>query len=132
NSEQGTHYSYDVLGRVTRVEHADGASREIAYELAEDGTNLAIRNERGAFTRMLYGAYGDPDSGMLLRIDSPEGVQTNIRRDVLGQVISVWKGQNGGQGYVRSYEYDNRKFLVSRTDPEIGVTTFGRDEIGNM
>ena len=35
-------------------------------------------------------------------------------------------------GKSRSFAYDTRYFLISQTDPETGLTTYGRDEVGNM
>jgi len=132
NSAQGTTFSYDVIGRVTRVDHPDGAFRTIVY-LDPAGSGIETEtNERGFVTKRLYRAFGHPDKRDLVRIDSPENVQTLISRNLIGQIDTVWQGEVNNSGYQRDYSYDTRRFLVSRTDPEIGATVFGRDAVGNM
>ena len=132
NSTEGTRYSYDVLGRVTRVEHPDGSARTVSYQDPNEGSLVTVVDERGNTTKTLYGAYGDPSQSFYLRTDSPEGIQTALDRNVIGQIESVWQGALGGTGFTRTYVYDSRTFLASRTDPEIGTTTYGRDAVGNM
>lgn len=132
NSAQGTTFSYDVLGRITRVDHPDGAFRTIVYlDPVESGIETET-NERGFVTKKLYRAFGHPDNRGLVRIDSPENVQTLISRNLIGQINNVWQGEINNSGYQRDYNYDTRRFLISRVDPEIGNTVFGRDAVGNM
>ena len=48
-------------------------------------------------------------------------------RNALGALKTVTQG-----AFTRSYTYDEHYFLASKTDPEVGTTTFARDEVGNL
>lgn len=125
---QGTTTTYDVLNRVTRVDHPDGTFTQTEYL---PGNQVRVTNERGLVTTYTYRSFGDPDNKddtVLMRVDAPEGISTVYTRNILGQVESITQG-----GATRSYSYDpDNNFLISRTDPETGAMAFGRDEVGNM
>jgi RHS repeat-associated protein len=50
-----------------------------------------------------------------------------ITRNGRGQVTSATQG-----GFTRSFGYDSRYYLTSTIHPEVGTTTYGRDDAGNM
>lgn len=128
SSSLGDTYGSDVLGRIVSVTHGDGTGRSQSYL---SGNQTRITNERGYVTLYTYRSFGDPDNKderALMRIDAPEGVSTVFARNILGQIGSVTQG-----GITRSYAYyATNNFLLSVTDPETGITTFGRDPVGNM
>lgn len=128
SSTLGDTYGTDVLGRVVSVTHGDGTGRSQSYL---SGNQMRITNERGYVTLHTYRSFGDPDNSderVLMRIDAPEGVSTVFARNILGQIGSVTQG-----GITRSYAYyATNNFLQSVTDPETGITSFGRDPVGNM
>ncbi len=133
NSVTGTIYSYDPLGRIVRMEHPDASFSTTTYGLLPDiSANVVIKDERGNITTKLYRSYADPDEQWLIRTNSPENVLTNIERNILGQMTSIWQGELNGSGYERTYNYDARFYLESETNPETGITLYGRDELGNM
>jgi len=127
-STVGTTYSTDVMGRMSAVSHADGASQSLQYL---SGNAVRITNERSYVTTYNFRSFGDPDSSaekVLMRIDAPEGISTVFARNVLGQPTSVSQG-----GVTRTYGYaSSNNFLVTVSHPETGTTTFGRDAVGNM
>ena len=126
SATSGDSYSPDVLGRVTAINHADGTNRRFSYS----GNSVGVTNERGNTTTYSYRAYGDPDSAedkVLMRIDSPEGVNTVFSRNALGLPTSISQG-----GVTRNYSYNSDNFLVSESNPETGTTSYGRDAVGNM
>ncbi|UXY14188.1 hypothetical protein N8I74_12760 [Chitiniphilus purpureus] len=124
NQSVGDSTAYDALNRVTQVTHADGTYRSYGYS----GSAVAEVNARGYQTSSFYQAFGDPDDKALIKVVPPvaEAV-TEIERDLLGKVRTV--RQNG---VTRSWGYDSRHYLVSRTDPETGTTVLGRDAAGNL
>ncbi len=115
---------YDALNRPTQVTHSDGTYRTYGYS----GSAVAEVNERGYQTSSFYQAFGSPDDKALIKVVPPiaEAI-TEIDRDILGKVN--WVKQNG---VTRSWGYDSRQYLVSRTDPETGTTILGRDNAGNQ
>lgn len=130
----GTLYEYDILGRITSVIHPDGKSQSIRY-LA--GNKKEVTDEDGHITTYTYRSFGDPDNKkdtVLVRTDSPENVTTEIDRDVLG--LPNWveqKNTSTGSGFTRTYTYKPyTSFVSSIEDPETGVTSIGRDAVGNM
>ncbi len=121
----GTSTTTDTLGRVTKISHADGTSRTMAYL---SGNQVRTTNERAKVTTHTYRSYGDPDEQELMRIDAPESVSTVFNRNILGQMTSVIQG-----GVSRSYTYyGTNNYLRYIDEPETGRTTFGRDAVGNM
>lgn len=130
NDSRGVSTSYDALDRVRAVTYADG--RSIRYDYLS-GNRVVVTNERGLQTTHTYRSYGDPDDRALVSMAAPEGVVTSIARDKLGNIRTITQGHSSGADtYVREFGYDNRFFLTSRTDPEVGTVTFGRDPVGNM
>lgn len=129
NDTIGTSFQYDALGRQTRIDHPDSSFRIFEHLSYND---LRITDERNNQTIYWYRAFGDPSEKSLIRIVSPENITTSIYRNQLDQKTSVWHGETGGLGFQRVYEYTPHYFLNSITNPETGITLFGRDEIGNM
>ena len=135
NSLLGVNFTYDVLGRLTRLDHPDGAFK--SYEFGTGGVVVTETDERNNQTQFLYRAYGHPDSGKVpLVINSPEGTCTNLQYNLLNQNTRVFQGTLDTDGlcfgFSRDYLYDSRYFLELENHDETGITTFGRDAIGNM
>lgn len=123
----GTSYEYDVLGRMTKTSHTDGTFRQIRY-LA--GNIEEITNERNFTTTNTYRSFGDPDADdrVLMKSEAPEGIITTFVRNLIGLVESI--SQND---ITRTFSYyDNTTFLKEEINPETGVTSYGRDAVGNM
>lgn len=131
NDTIGTSFQYDALGRQTRINHPDSTFRVFDYIGFND---TMITDERNNQTTYWYRAFGNPSEKSLIRIESPELIATAIYRNHLDQITKVWQGESGdgGLGFQRVYEYTPNYFLQSISNPEIGITLFGRDEIGNM
>ena len=121
---EGDSFTYDALGRVTKETHADGSYRSYSYQ----GSEVAITEERGVKTTYQYRAIGDPDEKKLVRV-SPAIVNDTviIERDILGKVTKVTQNNVS-----RTWSYDSKHYLVQRADPELGVTTFVNDPVGNV
>ncbi|MGH8526069.1 MAG: RHS repeat domain-containing protein, partial [Gammaproteobacteria bacterium] len=85
----------------------------------------------------LYRSFGDPDKAkVLVQITAPNNLYTILDYNLLNLPTSVFQGEltstGSLSGYTRRLSYDSRYFLTSVSDPETGVTAYGRDEVGNM
>lgn len=138
NSSLGTGYEYDELGRVIATLNGNQAGTNSARHINYTGYHsLLVSNQdsTGRASLDFYRAYSDPNKRERVRLAAGEpvngalSVMSDVQqtRDILGQLTSV-----SMNGRTRSYGYDSRYFLVSKTDPEIGNTTFERDAIGNL
>jgi len=138
NSSKGTGFRYDALGRVVQTLHGNTPGSDSADLLeSTDHYSLQIlrQDSTGRASMAFFRAFGNPDERHVLRTVAGEldggsiyvEYDAHMARDLLGQLTSVTLG-----GKTRSYGYDSRYFLTSRTDPETGTTLFGRDAIGNM
>lgn len=120
----GTRYQYDALGRVIRVINADGTFQSTVYG---PGTQT-VTDERGKVSKSTYRSYGDPEQRQLLAIAAAEpAANVTLTRNTRDQVTAVTQ-----YGLTRNYTYNANGYLVSVTNPETGVTTYGRDIAGNM
>jgi RHS repeat-associated protein len=128
NSSLGESMSYDPLGRLIKQTHGDNTF--ISWNYEPRGMNrIDETNERGFIIQRSYRSFGDPNSKQLIGVVNVAvpAANVSIDRNILNQVTRI--SQNGR---TRSYAYDKHFFLTKRIDPEIGVTTFGRDNLGNM
>jgi YD repeat-containing protein len=126
NSSNGTSYSYDELDRIKTTTQPGGS---VSYTYLANN-QVSVTNERNIPTTYTYRSFGNPDEKSLIRIDSPEGITTTIDRNAIGLINFI--DQNGVR---RTNEYNNSKNKLFRTglvQPEIGTTTFGHDNMGNV
>ena len=132
NDTRGTRTDHDVLGRVWKVEHATTLSGTPQATMSNyyAGNVVQMLTERLFVYRYVYRGFGSPDKQDLMQIITPAGVSeasVAITRNNLGQPRTVAQG-----GTTRTFEYYPNYFLSKQTDPETGVTEFGRDPVGNM
>ena len=132
NAAVGTSFTYDMLNRPRFVfnEYNPSTGGWTSYRRqTHTSYTTQLLNERSFGYVFRYRSYGDPDKRELLAILDPlsNTENTTIARNVAGQMTTVTQ-----DGVSRSYGYDPRFFLTSITEPETGVTTLGRDAVGNM
>lgn len=121
----GTNYLYDILGRVTKVTRPDSSFRNYAYASAN---KVTVTNERNFATTYTYRSFGEPDNKALMAIAAPvTAASITMTRNLVDMLTGVTQN-----GKTRSYGYSTSLFVTSITNPETGVTTFGRDAVGNM
>ncbi|WP_407362456.1 RHS repeat protein [Pseudomonas luteola] len=123
-SDNGEHFTYDPLGRLTEETHADGSNIKYIYQT--DNKVLTL-SETGKETRKEFTAFGDPDSKILTGIYQPEGIETLATLDNLGRITSIRQGD-----LKRSLSYDDKGFLKYEENPETGITSYTYDNVGNI
>ena len=124
SSNIGKHYTYDILSRLTNIRFADENSATISY----NGANVSYKDQKGYTRTYKYRAYGDPDIKYLVGVTTPVS-SANItyqrnNRDLIESMVQ--------SGITRTYTYYNNNYLKSITNPETGVTIYGRDNAGNI
>ncbi len=138
NSTKGTGYQYDMLGRVITTLHGNPAGTNSANSIeyaSYSGLQVTRQDTANRASIESFRAFGSPAERHTVNTIAGEvannqlyiDASVDITRDLLGQPKTVTM-----DGKTRTYDYDSRYFLVARTDPETGTTTFGRDAIGNM
>jgi YD repeat-containing protein len=135
NQTTGTSYQYDPLGRLFSTGHVATPTPQGAFNVAGGsrrlgffGKTVVSTNERGFASTLVHRGFGDPDRLELMELIAPDpSASVLFTRNGLGQVLSAVQA-----GKTRTNVYDNRFFLTASTNPEVGTTLFGRDEVGNM
>ena len=131
NNARGTSYKYDLIGQLQQVGFGvdpDTGFGEAWRTYNLFGTMIQFQNERNYLYVQRYRGYGNPDKLELMSVEAPDpAANVIIKRNGLGQMLEV-----NQSGKTRTYTYDTRYFLKDQTDPETGLTVYGRDEVGNM
>lgn len=135
NQTTGTYFLNDPLGRVYATYHiatvspSGGFTYTGGLRYSRFSANTVLNtNERGYTYELDYRGYGDPDHLDLMQIIAPDpSANIVFTRNGLGQPLTI---QQAGQ--TRSNVYDTRYFLTQTVNPEVGTTTYGRDQVGNM
>ena len=118
-------YRYDALNRPLLFTQAGNFTTTYTYDDNDNSVNIIDPN--GHATSLTYRAFANPDVKQLMTIAQPEGVTTTINRTVMGQITAITQGK-----LTRTYAYNSHHYLSCETNPEIGSTTYGRDNVGNM
>ena len=143
NVSVGVTTTFDVLGRKRSVTQGDGSSRSIDFDTYLSGVdtylgNARVVDERGHATYTLNLEYGRFGNSMGVVNILTELNATVITRNQIGQITTVTQGGfDIATGLItdtskRYYYYDSKTFLDHKSDPEIGTTWYGRDEVGNV
>lgn len=124
DANAGTGYQFDMLNRITQITNADSTTSSISYGA---GTKR-VTDERAKVTTYTYRSYSDPDQQILIGVAAPEAsASVTIARNSKDLITSATQA-----GLTRSYKYNSNYYLESVTNPETGITKYGRDAAGNM
>ena len=128
---QGVTFAYDALDRLLSTENADQTTRTSQYLT---GNRVRMTDENAHQTTYVFRSYGNPDAKDLIRIESPENIDTIFVKDVLGNTTSITQEERGGGGesFTRSYIRDHRNFVVQEIHPETGATTLTHTPLGHL
>lgn len=129
----GVWTTYDALGRArsASVDSEQGLLTTLTDYLP--GGQVRVTNPRGQSTTTRFQAFGGPSNDAPLTIAHPEGVVTEIERDVFGKPRSITRrSQDGSTRLTRSYVYDGNQLLCKSIEPETGSTLMAYDGAGNL
>ena len=94
-------YLYDTAGRVTRVIHAQGESRELLHDVRDRLTQVSLRWTDGSLLRTLAVEYDGADREVAIHDGGPAGPEVLGRSYALGRLVET----RYGNGLRRHYEY---------------------------
>lgn len=129
----GVWTSHDALGRARSVSNdsEQGVLTTTTEYLPEGRTR--VTSPRGFSTLTTFMAFSEPTYDAPLRIEQPEGVVTEIARDVFGQPSSIVRRNLDGSTQLRRTYVQNRERQVCKIiEPETGATLFAYDAAGNV
>jgi RHS repeat-associated protein len=128
----GDSFTYDALGRVTRVTHSDGSHVDTDYSqfpvvTGTDEAGKRRRNQTDALGRLI--AVWEPDANGNL------SYETDYQYDTLDNLVRV--DQKGGDPdpanwRTRTFAYDSLSRLIQANNPESGTITYAYDNAGNL
>lgn len=117
NGEVLVDYSYDAEGRLVRLKDSDGS--EIVLERDASGVPQAIVSPNGQRTELLI------VEGQLREVTNSLGETYSMTYDSLG----LMKSFTDPESNKKSYEYDDKGFLVKAVTPELGEKRLARTEL---
>lgn len=152
-------FAYDEMGRQTFVSHPasnadvrsgawtthDGLGRVRSVSVDSEHGVLTTLNEylpggmlrtttpRGHVSVTRFQAFGEPADDAPMFTYHPEGVVTDIHRDVFGKPLSITRRSvDGSTELARKYVYDTHQRLCKSIEPENGSTLMAYDAAGNL
>jgi len=132
-SDVGISTSYDVLGRVTGLVQDSELGDLVTLTDYLPGYRQRVTNPRGHATTTSFQTFDAPDTGAPIEVQQPEGVITQIERDVLGKPVAITRrNQTGDKSLTRRYVYDGNQQLCKVVEPETGATVSSYDGAGNI
>ena len=141
-------FEYDALNRITSItEPGDATSTTICYGTACNATRSGkpavqhgevVKDTRGYETVRNYRSYSDPNEKDLMEIqqqkDGTAYIETRMTRGKHGQIKTIQQNN-----LTRSFTYKNEMtvqngtlLVETKTEPEVGTTTYGYDVRGNL
>ena len=125
----GTYTDYDPLGRVISITQSSRGSK--SYEYSSD-SRVTVTDEVGNETTTLYQSYGQPNYGTNIKaIYAPEGVNTNISRNIFGNISYIRQSGSGADEY-EYHAYDSYRRLCKVSRDDVGITVYSRNTTGSV
>ena len=128
NLTQGTEFTYDALGRVTKEKSTIDGDIETSYKYLPNNCTEVTDAENNVTTTCKNG-YGGPGGGDVVKITQPEGIVTTMTYNGFGELEHT--AQTGSQN-TQDYYYDAQRRLCRYTTPESGSTLYAYDEAGQV
>lgn len=116
-------YTYDLLGRVTRVYEADAAGGPASTWTTYSGLVTTTEDPKGNKTTQIKNAVG-----LVATITNAKGESITRAYDPLGNVARA----TDALGNVTSLEYDKRGRKTAMYDPDMGVWGYCYDALGQL
>lgn len=131
NSAKGIETYFDPLGRKVLSRENVWPYAESNFDYLSDGREKII-DPNGGVTLKSFHAWGSPESKLLTKIESPEGVTTQLIYNKYGFLASVQQAGNSTTGYTdktQYYYYDDHLRLCREHVPEVGDTLFEYNDL---
>ena len=123
-TDRGDALEYDPLGRLAKRTHSDSTFVTFAHS----GSHLTITDEEGRSTTQVWGAFGTPSDAWLLGLVDADNKTWTYDYNAVGSLTKVRAPDNS----IREWHYDAKNQLDFETHPESGMTTYTRDNVGNL
>lgn len=130
----GTYTAYDVLGRVIQAKQDSELGQQLTTTTQYlPGLLTQITNPRNQSAITGYMAYDQPTYDWPVSVSHPEGVYTDILRDVFGKLKTLTRrNANSSLQVQRHLVYDSHQQLCKSIEPETGTTLYKYDNAGNL
>lgn len=129
----GTWWRYDALGRVIGHEQDSELGRLATRTVHGPGLVTQVTHPRGQVTTTRYLAYGEPNYAWPVQQQLPEGVVSEVARDVFGKPTRLTRrGVAGTPRVDRHAVYDAHQRLCKTVEPETGATVYDYDAAGQL
>ena len=118
----GNAFTYDALGRLTSIRHADNTTVTYSYS----GTDVAVTDENGHTTTQHWETFGAPGNGRLASVRDAANQLWSYQYNALGSLTRVI----APEGPDRTWAYNGSNQVTSESQPESGTTTYDYDSAG--
>jgi len=128
----GTTYQYDELSRLVSTATTGGGS--ITNEYLSDN-KIKVTDAKGNITTSTFLAYGFPDYGQPIKIESPEEITTDLSVNLFGNVESITQSgshKNTTISQTQYMAYDSQQRLCKIKRNDVGQTVFSRNAMGEV
>jgi len=136
-SDGTTVYTYDALGRTTKVTEPDGSTILTTYDqinpnstgICTTVTDEALKSRQSCADGLgrMTGVWEDPGSSPHLNYE------TDYTYDPLDNLLSATqKGSNSANARIRTFRYDSLSHLTQAVNPESGTIGYTYDANGNV
>ncbi len=116
---QGDTFSYDAVGRVRWVQHADSSARLFSYP---QGIDVAITDESGFGTYLARSGFSPDEPPRITEVTDGLSQRTRYTYDVAGRLRSV--DPLASTAGSRTFTYNQNGLLESERHPESGTTDY--------
>ena len=130
---RGHWVEYDALGRTTAT--AEDSERGLITTTTDylRGGSIRRTSPSGLQTVTAHWLAGDATYDAVSSIQQPEGVTTEIVRDLFGKPLTITRrNADRTQSLTRGYAYDRHQRLCKSVEPETGATVRSYDAAGNL
>lgn len=121
-SANGISYTYDTLGRPTRVTNPDGTFKSRIF----DHWNVTETDENGHKKAYAFNARQQPLS--VTEVNGTESFVTSYQYNLFGDLTQI----RDHRGNTTLYGYDSLGRKISVNDPDLGEWTYAYDRAGNL
>lgn len=131
----GTHTTYDALGRVTQVAQ-DSELGSLATTTAYlSGARQQVTDPKGHVTTTTYQVFDQPGYDAVIKVQAPEGLTQTITRNLYGHPTAITQSGTYGTeslSVTKTLVYDAYQRLCRTTEPESGSTVMDYDAADNL